>query len=99
MNAQAQQDDNTFDNSKVIELTKARISKPIIIQSIEESSNYNYDISVKGLKQLSQSKVDEDIVILLMKSKMRRRIKALKLIISRLTKKTMDYLLMIIIKN
>ncbi|HFK5511240.1 hypothetical protein HZP31_15565 [Elizabethkingia anophelis] len=78
MNAQTQQDDNTFDNSKVIELTKAHISKPIIIQSIEEASNYNYDISVKGLKQLSQSKIDEDVVILLMKKQNEKKNKSSK---------------------
>ncbi|PSL88431.1 hypothetical protein C7V10_10070 [Elizabethkingia miricola] len=78
MNAQTQQDDNTFDNSKVIELTKAHISKPIIIQSIEEASNYNYDISVKGLKQLSQSEIDEDVVILLMKKQNEKKNKSSK---------------------
>lgn len=54
-------------NSTIIEMKRAGLSKPIIINTIEDSSEYNFDITTKGLKQLSDSKIDDEIVVLIMK--------------------------------
>ena len=53
-------------NQKIIELKKSNISKVLILKTIEDTKNYNYDISTFGLQELSKNKVDDDIVILMM---------------------------------
>lgn len=57
----------TLDNSDIIEMSKSNLSTPIILSAIENTSKYNFDISTKGLKQLSENKVDDEIVVLMMK--------------------------------
>lgn len=56
-----------MDNSKVIEMKTSNLSMPIIINAIDNATDYNFDITTKGLKQLSENKVDDDIVVLIMK--------------------------------
>lgn len=56
-----------LNNSSIIEMRKANLSKPIIINAIEEASEYNFDITTNGLKQLSDNKIDDEIIVLIMK--------------------------------
>ncbi len=56
-----------IDNLSVIEMKKSNLSKPIIINAIESANDFNFDITTKGLKQLSDNKIDDDIVVLIMK--------------------------------
>lgn len=55
-----------LDNSGIIEMKKANLSKPIIINAINTAPDYNFDTSAKGLKQLSENSIDDEIVILIM---------------------------------
>jgi len=48
-------------------MKKSNLSIPIIKSSIENASDYNFDITTKGLQQLSNNKVDDEIVVLIMK--------------------------------
>ena len=56
-----------MNNTSIIEMKKANLSKPIIINAIESTSDYNFDITTNGLKQLSDNKIDDEIVVLIMK--------------------------------
>lgn len=55
-----------LDNFGIVEMKKASLSKPIIINAINTATDYNFDTSAKGLKQLSENNIDDEIVILIM---------------------------------
>lgn len=63
LNAQTE----TLKNSNIIEMKKSKLSKTIIINAIENSDDFNFDISTNGLKQLSDNKIDDEIVLSIMK--------------------------------
>lgn len=56
----------TLDNTGVVYMKKANLSKTIIINAINNATDYNFDISIKGLKQLSENNIDDEVVILIM---------------------------------
>lgn len=56
----------TFDNFSVIEMKKANLSKPIIINALNNETNFNFDISTSALKELSNNKIDDEIIVLMM---------------------------------
>lgn len=55
-----------LNNSEIIQMKKSNISKPIIINAINNASDYSFDTSAKGLQQLSDNSIDDDIVVLIM---------------------------------
>ena len=65
--AQNGENQSTLNNAKVIEMKKAKLSKVLILKSIEESEDFNYDTSTNGLKELSENQLADDIIILMMK--------------------------------
>ncbi|MCZ2084676.1 MAG: hypothetical protein LC112_10435 [Flavobacteriales bacterium] len=56
----------SLDNQKVIELKKLNISKILIIKTIDDATNFNFDLSTIGLQELAKNKVDDDIIVLMM---------------------------------
>lgn len=56
----------TLTNQSVIDLKKSNISKVLILKSIQDAELTNFDLSANGLKQLANSKVEDEIVIAMM---------------------------------
>lgn len=56
----------TIGNEEIIQMKKENLSKPLILNTIKNSSDFNFDTSTKGLKQLSDNGIDDEIVILIM---------------------------------
>lgn len=50
-------------NQSIIELTNAKLSKALIIGTIENSGSLNFDTSNEGLIELSKNSVDEDVIL------------------------------------
>lgn len=63
----SQNNDEILTNEKVIELKKANLSKILILNTIDESTNFNLDVSTAGLQNLTKNGIDDDIIILMMK--------------------------------
>jgi hypothetical protein len=49
----AQSDEIT--NQNIIELKKTNISKVLILKTIVDATNFNFDISTKGLQELTKN--------------------------------------------
>jgi hypothetical protein len=57
---------DTITNQNIIELKKVNISKVLILKTIDDATNFNFDLSSKGLQELTKNKVDDDIIVQMM---------------------------------